>query len=368
MLSKRFQQLGDRVPLGRLTGLSFQLIDFLDTYKLAYSSLLEALVDGNARVTQRHLHKLFHHDYVKRFSLEPFGFSKELIYYLDNGKALRELAQRRGLPLNTFDLNRLRYNRERPYIDFNDTDPEKRAEVLGRLHTVHHELAISRFHGTLELACQGSEGAVRLKAWLQGKKVNRYVEAPEMEYEPQRQVPSEPGNDASEKELKPGWIEGLEKQRLPWRPDAFFLLGFRRPEAEPELDLGFAYEYQKTTETAHERLFRKYRAHFQFVVQDKPLQYFGVKRLRAVLTETPNIKQANFLRKLTQDPIVSKPPSPLFLFTSAEFFRKLAEIRDGQSDQQPTDQAQGFWPTPASIFKPIWSNPVSKYAVSLFDH
>ena len=353
MLPKRFQQLGDRgVPLGRITDLSLRLIAFLDSYKLAYSSLLEALVGGNARVTQRHLHKLFQHDYVKRFSLEPFGFSKELVYYLANAKALRELTQRRGVDINTFDRNRLRYNRERPYIDFNDTDPKKREEVLGRLHTVHHELAISRFHGTVELACRASEGAVRLKAWLQGTQVNRYVEAPQMEYDRDGEL----------------WAEGFGKEDLPWRPDAFFVLGFRRPEPEPELQLGFAYEYQKTTETAHERLLRKYRAHFQFVIQDKPLQYFGVKRLRAVLTETPNVKQANFLRKLTRDPIVSKKPSPLFLFTSSEFFRKLAEIRDAESDQELTDQPQGFWPKPESVLKPIWWNPASRDAVSLLDH
>ena len=92
-----------------------------------------------------------------------------------------------------------------------------------------------------------------------------------------------------------------------------------------------------------------------------PWQHFGVRRFR-VVTETPNIKQAIFLKQLCRDPIVSEKTSPLFLFTSAEFFRKLAEIPDDQPDPR------GFWPKPASIFKPIWSNPVSKYAVSLFDH
>ena len=84
MLPKRFQQQPDQVPLGRITDLSLEAIATIERYKLVPSSLLLEILGGNRRVAQRHLHKLFQHGYIKCFSLENFGRSKELIYYLDS--------------------------------------------------------------------------------------------------------------------------------------------------------------------------------------------------------------------------------------------------------------------------------------------
>jgi len=36
-------------------------------------------------------------------------------------------------------------------MHFNDTDPTKREDLLGRLKELNHELSITRFHGMVEL-------------------------------------------------------------------------------------------------------------------------------------------------------------------------------------------------------------------------
>ncbi len=347
MLPKRFQQQPNQIPLGQITDLSLEAIAAIERYKLVPSSLLLEILGGNRRVAQRHLHKLFQHGYIKCFSLENFGRSKELIYYLDNAKAFHELIHRRGVNEDSLDSMRLRTNRERPYIHFND--PEKRHEVLSRLNTLDHELAISRFHGMVELACQRSDGRISLKQWLQGKPVNRKVEARKIIY-----------NRRDDR-----WEEGEGREDLPWRPDAFFTLLLADPEGE-DLELGFAYEYQQTTGTALERLLRKYRSHFQFVTQDKPLEHFGVKRLRAVLTESPDRKRADFLRKLIRDPIVSRNPSALFLFTSSEFFTSFDTIQTGEGEVQ---QGPRFLHKPETVLDRIWASPLKNATlVSLLDH
>jgi len=349
MLPKRFQQQPDQVPLGQITDLSLEAIAAIERYKLVPSSLLLELLGGNRRVAQRHLHKLFQHGYIKCFSLENFGRSKELIYYLDNAKALHELIHRRGVNEDSLDSMRLRTNRERPYIHFND--PEKRHEVLSRLNTLDHELAISRFHGMVELACRRSDGRIRLKQWLQGKPAHRSVEARKIIY-----------NRRDDR-----WEEGEGREVLPWRPDAFFTLLLADPAGE-ELELGFAYEYQQTTGTALERLLRKYRSHFQFVIQNKPLEHFGVKRLRAVLTESPDRKRADYLRKLIRDPIVSKNPSPLFLFTSSEFFTSVDTIQTGEQEGE-VQQVPRFLHKPETVLERIWASPVKNTTlVNLVDH
>ena len=349
MLSTRFQQQPDKVPLGQINDLSLEAIAAVERFKLIPSALLLEILRGNSRVAQRHLHKLFHHGYLKRFSLENFGRSKELIYYVDTAKALQELMHRRGVDKDSLDWTRLRTNRERPYIYFND--PEKRHEVLSRLNTLDHELAISRFHGMVELACHRSDGRIRLKQWLQGNPAHRTVEARKITY-----------NRKDER-----WEEEEGREVLPWRPDAFFTLRFADPQSG-ELEFGFAYEYQQTTGTALDRLLRKYRAHFQYVIQDKPLEHFGVKRVRAVLTESPDTKRADYLRKLIRDPIVSKTPSPLFLFTSSEFFTSLDSIQIGEEEHE-VQQVPRFLHKPETVLDRIWASPLNNTTlVSLLDH
>ena len=81
------------------------------------------------------------------------------------------------------------------------------------------------------------------------------------------------------------------------------ILSFRNQSGE-EVELGFPYEAQRTTQTERIDLLDKYRAHYEFVRQDKHQEHFGVRRIRAVLTEAPDYAQANFLRELSAHPVV----------------------------------------------------------------
>ena len=202
----------------------------------------------------------------------------------------------------------------------------------------------------VELASRRSGGRVRLKQWLQGPPVNRKVEARKIVYNRK--------NDRLE--------EGEGREELPWRPDAFFTLLVADAESD-ELELGFAYEYQQTTGTALECLLRKYRGHYQFVTQDKPLEHFGVQRVRAVLTESPDKEKADSLRKLIRDPIVSRNPSPLFLFTISEFFTRLDTI---QTDEEgKVREVPRFLHKPETVLERIWASPLKNTTmVSLLDH
>ena len=355
MLPKRFQQDPDNVHLGEITDVSLAVIATIERYKLIPSSVLVSLVGGNERSTQRHLHKLFHHDYLKRFTLQFVGGNahlpdREMIYYLDNRKTLEELVRRSGVQEQSLDWTRVRTNRERYYMLLNDTDPRVRERVRSRLNTIDHELDISRFHGMLELACRKSGGATQLTSWRQGSRFHRKVQAPEILYN-RRLDP-------------PDWEEGEQLESLNWGPDALFTLAFAQSEGEEFLELGFAYERQRTTHMGLDKLLRKYRAHMQFVIQDKPMEHFGIKRLRAVLTETPDAEGANYLRKLTRRPVVSKKPGGLFLFTSSEFFTKLDEIQEGEVKKQ----VPRFWHKPETIFGTHWYTPLNNTPISFLDH
>ena len=104
------------------------------------------------------------------------------------------------------------------------------------------------------------------------------------------------------------------------------------------------------------------------MIQNKPLEHFGVKRLRAVLTESPDIKRADYLRKLIRDPIVSKNPSPLFLFTSSEFFTSVDTIQTGEQEGE-VQQVPRFLHKPETVLERIWASPVKNTTlVNLVDH
>ena len=84
----RFEQPPDKVPLGQISERCVDIIAAIENYGVISTSLLEALIGGDLRHTQDLLKKLFHHDYLKRFSLGVFGpGSNEIFCYLDNRKA-----------------------------------------------------------------------------------------------------------------------------------------------------------------------------------------------------------------------------------------------------------------------------------------
>ena len=102
-----------------------------------------------------------------------------------------------------------------------------------------------------------------------------------------------------------------------------FVLGFYNEAGEEELEFACLYEAQRTTETEKIDLLNKYRALYQFVMQRRHQEQFGVSRIRAVLTEALDTVEANYLRDLSKHPVVlanRNTPTPLLLFTSSEFF------------------------------------------------
>ena len=124
----------------------------------------------------------------------------------------------------------------------------------------------------IERYCQRSGGRVRLTRWLQGKPAHKNVEAPAVRY------------NRTDRD----WELDYGSRRLPWQPDAFFVLSFHNEAGEEQLELGFPYEAQRTTETARIKLLDKYQAHYEFVRQKKHQEHFGISRIRAVLTEAPD--------------------------------------------------------------------------------
>ena len=130
-------------------------------------------------------------------------------------------------------------------------------------------------------------------------------------------------------------------------------------------------EAQRTTTTERIDLLNKYRAHYEFVRQRKHEEHFGVARLRAVLTEAPDAEQADFLRRLTEHPVVlggrGCKPSPLFWFTSSEFFTKLLDIEEGQPTKR-THKIPRWLADPTTIARPIWFTPVDDEPQSLLHH
>ena len=142
---------------------------------------------------------------------------------------------------------------------------------------------------------------------------------------------------------------------LPWKPDAFFVLSFHNEAGQEELELGFPYEAQHTTETARIDLIDKYQAHYEFVRQKKHQEYFGISRIRAVLTEAPNKEKAEFLLQLSKHPVVlgNRKPTSLFWFTVSKFFTELHDIEEGRSKPaklprwlfHPETVAEAIWVT-----------------------
>ena len=80
-----------------------------------------------------------------------------------------------------------------------------------------------------------------------------------------------------------------------------------------------------------------------------------------MLTEAPDADQAEYLRRLTEQPVVlggrRGNASPLFWFTTSEFFTKLLDIDEAQQPEG-TRKLPRWLADPASIAPPIWFTPV----------
>ena len=344
----RFEQHPDKVDLGQISERCLDIIATIENYGVISTSLLEILVGGNTRHTQELLQKLFHHDYLKRFSLGVFGLSRnEIFCYLDNRMALQLLIERRKVKREKLNWSRLSQNKRRPYMDIHSKDRLKRIAALGRFTFINHQITISRFHGMVQRYCQQSGGRVKLKRWLQGPHKNVKVSA------------------ARYNRTDRDWELDDGSRWLPWKPDAFFVLSFHNAAGGEGLELGFPYEAQHTTETARIDLLDKYQAHYEFVRQKKHQEYFGISRIRAVLTEAPNKEKAEYLLQLTKHPVVlgNRNPSSLFWFTVSKFFTEVHDIEQGRS--KPAQLPRWLF-RPETVAESIWVTPVDDAPLSLF--
>lgn len=332
-LKKYSREKTENLPNRRINERSLKIIETIHRYNFLPSSLIVRLIEGNHRITKRHLQNLYHQGFINRFAFPTIGFPSEFIYYIDDVRALKLLVNH-GYESETIDFELVRRNKEKNYHLI--TKAKHTAELQGHFLFLAHELMISRFHYLLEMACRKSKGKVKLLGFFQGTKIWNRTTAPKVSID------------------KDGYLRELEEtEKLPHRPDAFFALHF--PEREGEKTDYYFYEAdRKTTNiTKHNR---KLRSHFYYIVKHKQhIEDYGVKRIKGVLIESIKGDWANHLRRGARHPLVSgSKPSPLFYFTTSEFFeQKKDQLIEGQKKE-----IDRFLDEPEMIFQRIWASPL----------
>jgi len=255
-----------------LTERSLLIVRALARYRFLPTSTLVKLAGGNEDVTHRHLQSLYHRGIVSRLTIPRLGNRGEFIYFLDNAAALRDIAPRLGIEI---DWDLVRMNRER-YSDkaLADTDG------VGRFMFLRHELMISDFRASLEIACRASGGRVELARWEQGAGLWRSVRL-------------------------------TSRLTLPFRPDA--LLTLRLPNApEGQQRANFFYEADRDTSTLP-RFKLKLEAYLHFLKQGLHTGAFGIKRVRAVLVETITDERTEQCKAVASE-LAAKEPLARLLF------------------------------------------------------
>jgi hypothetical protein len=323
----------------RITETSLAIIATIHDYRIIPTSSLVRLVHGHEKNIQRHLQQLYHKGLINRFAFMRGKNPGEFHYYLDNTAAL-DLLIASGVPLDSLEREEVRRNREKAYCNVNN--PKLIEEMQGKLLFLKHEAMISRFHAMLEFACSHSAGRVELSDFQQGPGLWHKVEVPKLSYKNGQ------------------WNEMDQTEQLPHRPDAFFTLNF--PTDSGREPLHFFYEADRHRTNTH-KYNKKLRAHFHFVVKQKRhQQVYGIKRVRAVLTETIDDEWAEALRQAANHVTVSgSKPSPLFWFTTSRLFVEEAQTA-GQARALPTYLQQ-----PDIAFRKIWASPVDDRFHSLID-
>ncbi len=247
----KFRRVPEAVAGRRVTDRGIEIVRIILRYRFISTSTLVRLAAGNEDVIYRHLQQLYHQELISRFTLPRSGNRGEFIYFLENAAALRSIAHRLGD--EPIDWAEIKNNHEK----YANLGQATNGDGYGKFLFIRHELMITDFHASLELACRASEGRVELVRWMQG---------PEL----WSRVP----------------LSG--KQVLPHRPDAFFTLHFPlAPEGQQRSN--FFYEADRAT-TNLTRFRRKLDAHFAYLKQGRQ-QALGIKRIRAILVETPSIER-----------------------------------------------------------------------------
>jgi hypothetical protein len=290
----KFRRVPEAVADKRVTQRGTEIIRIILRYRFISTSTLVRVAGGNEDVTYRHLQQLYHQGLISRFTLPRSGNRGEFIYFLENVRGLREIAHRLGQ--DQVDWAQIKGNHEK----YGALGISKTGDGYGKFLFIRHELMISDFHASLEIACRASNGRVEIERFVQGAELWSRVRMP-------------------------------SKQWLPHRPDAFFTLRFPlAPEGQQRSN--FFYEADRGT-TNLTRFGQKLEAHYEFLKQGKH-QALGIKRIRAVLVETMAEERA----------------------------RQCMETAAGLAAKEPL-AAQVFWfkVTPANItedaLRALWSIP-----------
>ena len=333
-LKKYSRERAENLPPRRITERSIEIIEIIERYRFVPTSLIVRLVEGDVRTTERHLQNLYHQGLVNRFAFPSTFYPTEFIYYLDDKRALALLVNA-GRDAEKLDTEIVKRNREKRYSEI--TMSREMIKMQGRLMHLHHELMISRFQFMIEKACGKSNGRVELLGFYQGSALWNTVEAAKVFYDKEGSL-----------------FEAGETETLPHRPDAFFALYFPDREGE-EKTQHFFYEADRKN-TSIKKFNKKLRAHFHYIVKQKRhVADYGVKRIRAVLTESIQDHWTNQLRLHSRHPVVAgKKPSPLFWFTTSDLiFEQKTTVRiKGAEKEIPL-----FLEKPELVFEKIWATP-----------
>jgi hypothetical protein len=356
------EQLKSKTHALEITPRSLEIIELIGRYKFLPTSLIKGLTPGDRSNIARHLQALFHKGYVNKFCFPRIGNPGESIYYLDSRRAL-DLLVSSGRDKDSLDWDGVARNAQKPYhrISFGeDID-----DLQGTLMFLHHEVMLSRFRATLELACRESH-QVELAEWQQGSVLWNKVDVPKLQYK---------GLDENS---EPIWYELQSTERIPHRPDAFFTLRFPKEDRD---DLHFLYEADRKHTSAPKHN-RKLRGHFAFIVKQKKhlgaYKQWGVKRIRAVLIETLDTGSADRLRNASMDASVSgrakgsggrlmPEPSALFWFTSSTFLTKSVEMKRTVKGEEKSYTAPTYLAKPKIIFSNIWAPASEDKLMTLLD-
>ncbi|MBA2678786.1 MAG: replication-relaxation family protein, partial [Ktedonobacteraceae bacterium] len=274
----KLQRAPEELKSTALTERSLEVLDALVRFRLLSTSQIMTLVEGNGKVTHRHLQKLFHLGLVDRSPLLRNGTVGEFVYLPSGSKSLKLLAARGQMPESGLERFSKTLRRD---IGSNISGP-------GRTLFLEHELMVSRFHMLLELACRETGGDVVLKVWRQGSETWNTVRV----------------------------VEGDQERVLPHRPDAVFTL--EQPNAPEGQGVShFFYEADRGTSTAG-RMLDKLKAHLTFLLQGKHREKYGFNRLRAVLIEAPTLERAEQIREWAR---AVSPSEPLFWITLSDLLQ-----------------------------------------------
>jgi hypothetical protein len=243
-----------------LTERSLEVVRAIARYRFLSTSTLVKLAVGNEDVTHRHLQSLYHRGIVSRLTIPRSGHRGEFIYFLENAATLKEIAPRLAIEI---DWEQVRINHER-YSEAVLANHDG----VGQFLFLRHELMISDFRASLEIACRASKGRVELARWEQGASIWRSVR------------------------LAP-------RLTLPFRPDA--LLTLRLPNApEGQQNANFFYEADRGT-TSLPRFKQKLEAYLHFLKQGLHTEAFGIRKVRAVLVETITDERAEQCRDVASE-------------------------------------------------------------------